>query len=260
MSTDGHNPHNPPNSGDQGWDQNQPAQDQGQNWDQNQNWDQGNNQSWDQGNNQSWDQNQGQAWDQGNNQAWDQSQGQGYGAGAPGYGAGAPGYGAPQLAPGEVPGPGGLPLAKWPKRALGALIDIVVPMFVISMLWTLLFDRDSLSTTDTSNSFQFNWSGSVIPNLVAWALIGLIAAATAQKTGQTIGRKMAKTQLLTEAGAVPSFGVIFARSLLHILDNLVCCLGFLFPLWDKQRQTFADKIMKTYVVDVERTGPINTQP
>lgn len=117
-----------------------------------------------------------------------------------------------------------------------------------------------MSTTDTSNSFQFNWSGSVIPNLVAWALIGLIAAATAQKTGQTIGRKMAKTQLPTEAGAVPSFGVIFARSLLHILDNLVCCLGFLFPLWDKQRQTFADKIMKTYVVDVERTGPINTQP
>ena len=42
----------------------------------------------------------------------------------------------------------------------------------------------------------------------------------------------------------------FGRDLLHILDLLPLWLGFLWPLWDARRQTFADKIMKTVVLKV----------
>lgn len=41
---------------------------------------------------------------------------------------------------------------------------------------------------------------------------------------------------------------VFVRSLAHVLDALPCYIGYLWPLWDQQRQTFADKVMKTVVV------------
>jgi uncharacterized RDD family membrane protein YckC len=50
-------------------------------------------------------------------------------------------------------------------------------------------------------------------------------------TGQVIGRGM---------GAV--------RWLAHIVDNLICYVGWLFPLWDAQKQTLADKIVGTVVI------------
>jgi hypothetical protein len=40
----------------------------------------------------------------------------------------------------------------------------------------------------------------------------------------------------------------FVRDLAHILDALPCYIGFLWPIWDSKRQTFADKIMNTVVV------------
>ena len=33
----------------------------------------------------------------------------------------------------------------------------------------------------------------------------------------------------------------------HILDG-VCFIGYLWPIWDAKKQTFADKIMNTYVI------------
>jgi hypothetical protein len=45
-------------------------------------------------------------------------------------------------------------------------------------------------------------------------------------------------------------GMAFARDICHILDSLACFIGWLFPLWDAKRQTFADKIISTVVVPV----------
>ncbi len=44
-------------------------------------------------------------------------------------------------------------------------------------------------------------------------------------------------------GAGRAIGRYFA----HIIDGLICFVGFLFPLWDPKRQTLADKIMSTVV-------------
>jgi len=37
----------------------------------------------------------------------------------------------------------------------------------------------------------------------------------------------------------------------HIVDGLSLFIGYLWPLWDKKRQTFADKIMSTVVVSAK---------
>ena len=35
------------------------------------------------------------------------------------------------------------------------------------------------------------------------------------------------------------------RQIAHYVDQFVCYLGYLWPLWDDKRQTLADKIMGT---------------
>ena len=53
-----------------------------------------------------------------------------------------------------------------------------------------------------------------------------------EQTGQPIGPLLA-----------------FARDLAHIVDGIICYVGFLLPLWDAKRQTLADKLVKTVVVN-----------
>jgi hypothetical protein len=44
------------------------------------------------------------------------------------------------------------------------------------------------------------------------------------------------------------------------VDSIICYVGYLFPLWDQQRQTLADKIMSTVVVVVPKQAFSLTPP
>ena len=70
-------------------------------------------------------------------------------------------------------------------------------------------------------------------------------------TGQTFGQKMVKIKTVSEETGQPSgFGNAFLRDLCHVVDSMVCYVGYLMPLWDGKRQTLADKIVRTVVVRV----------
>ena len=45
------------------------------------------------------------------------------------------------------------------------------------------------------------------------------------------------------------------RQIAHYVDQLICYIGYLWPLWDDQRQTIADKIMSTVCVPVGMPQP-----
>jgi uncharacterized RDD family membrane protein YckC len=69
------------------------------------------------------------------------------------------------------------------------------------------------------------------------------------QTGQSWGKKAVGLKLIAaDTGQVVGVGKAFLRDLCHILDGLPCYLGYLWPLWDEKKQTFADKIMNTYVI------------
>ncbi|TWP38868.1 RDD family protein [Leekyejoonella antrihumi] len=69
------------------------------------------------------------------------------------------------------------------------------------------------------------------------------------KTGQTVGRKAVGITLVSEQTGQPiGVGSAFVRDLAHILDSLICYIGWLWPLWDDKNQTLADKVMHTVVV------------
>ena len=70
-------------------------------------------------------------------------------------------------------------------------------------------------------------------------------------TGQSVGKQVLGLKLVRESDGQPiGPGMAFVRSLCHILDGLACYVGYLWPLWDAKRQTFADKIMSTLVIKV----------
>jgi uncharacterized RDD family membrane protein YckC len=75
------------------------------------------------------------------------------------------------------------------------------------------------------------------------------------KTGSSIGKSVLKFKVVSERTWQPiGFWLSIVRQVVHWVDQLVCYIGFLWPLWDNKRQTFADKIMGTVCV------PSNPQP
>jgi uncharacterized RDD family membrane protein YckC len=73
----------------------------------------------------------------------------------------------------------------------------------------------------------------------------------AGRTGQSLGKRATKIRLIGEETQAPiGIANAFIRDLVHILDWLTV-VGYLWPLWDDKKQTFADKIMKTVVVGAE---------
>jgi uncharacterized RDD family membrane protein YckC len=122
--------------------------------------------------------------------------------------------------------------ANWGQRVGAYLIDYA-PIFVLELIavisrnaiiWILFF-LASLGWWIYNRSFQ------------------------AGRTGQSLGKKTLHLRLLSEKTGEPiGAGMAFARDICHILDSLACYIGWLFPLWDAKRQTFADKIVGTVVI------------
>jgi uncharacterized RDD family membrane protein YckC len=150
---------------------------------------------------------------------------------------GQPGFGAPGIAQVpelQVPGPQvPQPLAGFAARVISYLIDYAAPLIV---LYSLL----SIGVV----------AGSVV--LAAVGYLGLLGFTMWNSwylqgtTGQSIGRRVAKTKLVkTETGQPVGFGIACARHLCHLLEFFI---GFLWPLWDSKRQTFADKMVGTVVI------------
>jgi len=129
-----------------------------------------------------------------------------------------------------VPPPAGAPapLADWGTRAVGFLID-ALPVVVLN---ALVFWSDFL-----------NWLGGLAG--VAYIIyLGHLEGTT----GQTPGKAIMGTRLVNERGELIQSGAGIGRKFVHILDNLVCLLGWFLPIVDVKRQTIADKVMQTYVV------------
>ena len=125
----------------------------------------------------------------------------------------------------------GPPLAGWGLRVQSALIDSVGPGLVAYLVQ--IFISQSLG---------------LLLSLAALGW-GLYNAYLAGQTGQSYGKKIAGTRLLREQdGQVIGGGLGIGRYFVHIIDGIPCGLGYLWPLWDAKKQTFADKILKTVVI------------
>ncbi|MFC7342156.1 RDD family protein [Saccharopolyspora griseoalba] len=172
-----------------------------------------------------------------------------------------PGYPQPSFGPMGA-GPAGV-LAEWGTRAVGYLIDGAIPMAMVFVLY--LIGGGAMAGIIAANG------DSQSPPVSFWILIVFMALAYLAivgfsiwnlcyrrgTTGQTLGQKYMKIKTVSEQTGQPiGFGYAFLRQIVHIVDSIICGLpiGWLAPLWDEKKQTWADKIMSTVVVHLDGPG------
>jgi uncharacterized RDD family membrane protein YckC len=164
---------------------------------------------------------------------------------SPGYSTTEPGYFAPPLRSDH---------ATWGQRVRARLIDqgptyVGLIIFCAGYLVSVIeLARSSGSTPD----FEIAAVAMIIGLSVMLASLPWVAYnrwMIAGKTGQSLGKRLTKIKMISEEINAPIGATnAFIRDLVHILDALTL-VGYLWPLWDDKKQTFADKIMRTIVVN-----------
>lgn len=137
--------------------------------------------------------------------------------------------------------------ANWGQRLGAYLVDvlILVPFYIVAGIGAGI-------NSGSGNAFG-----------VLLMVIGYIAAIAVAiwnlifrqgRTGWSIGKRTLGIRLLSESTGQPlGPGMTFVRMLAHILDALPCYIGYLWPIWDAKRQTFADKIIGSVVIPQQET-------
>lgn len=170
-----------------------------------------------------------------------------------GYGQQAQAYGQYGQGVGHTP-----QLASWGQRVVGYLVDYAVVgipatiamIVVYGSVFANLANMSSASPSVSGPSAGLMALGAVL-NLASLGLAIWNRWIRQGKTGQSIGKSVAGLKLVDATSGQPiGAGKAFLRDIAHIVDSIICGLpiGYLWPLWDEKRQTWADKIMSTYVV------------
>jgi len=184
-------------------------------------------------------QGQGGPYDQGQYGQGQYGQGQ-YGQGLPSYSQ----FGGQQGGFGPS-SQGGNQLASWGQRAGGYIIDAVI----IGVPTAVLYIIGAAANTPVLVVLGALWG------LVMWIWFAVQSGQYGSSPGMRVmGLKLVRAS----TGQVIGGGMGFVRELLHVvawaLCGLVYILDMLWPLWDGQRQTLADKVVGTVVLRVPPEG------
>ena len=144
--------------------------------------------------------------------------------------------------------------ASWSTRVRARLID-QFPTYlglIIFCVGYLIFIVRLASSGGSTSQLKGPAVAMIIGLGVMLASLGWVAYNRwyiAGRTGQSVGKRLSKIMLIgAETYAPIGPRNAFLRDLVHILDALTL-VGYLWPLWDDKRQTFADQVMKTVVID-----------
>jgi uncharacterized RDD family membrane protein YckC len=148
--------------------------------------------------------------------------------------------------------------AHWGKRVAAVLIDglLMSLAYLPALVGVLIIVGGAeTSTVNGTTTIENNDIGPVPILLIVLGGLAYLAFAIWNiiikqgRTGYTIGKGILGIKLIGEQSGQPiGAGKVFVRQLAHILDGF-CYIGYLWPLWDAKKQTFADKIMTTIVIN-----------
>ncbi len=150
--------------------------------------------------------------------------------------------------------------ASWGTRVGGYLINglMAIPFYLPAVISFFVIPKERRACTINGEPGTCN-----LPSGAGWAivvvvgLVGLIAyfvlySRMVARTGQAWGHKAVGVRIVdaTTGGNIGAGKAFFRFVIGHWLDGVVCYLGFLWPLWDANKQTFADKAFGTYSIKV----------
>ncbi len=129
-------------------------------------------------------------------------------------------------------GPSG-PRASFGRRLLAVIVDAVIVGVIEGVFWAILG----------------RGAGYGIGTLVSLAYFTYFEGSGA---GQTVGKRILGIRVIDFSSGGPlGYGKALLRWVGRIVSSIVCLLGYLWMLWDKEKQTWHDKIANTVVVPVE---------
>ena len=159
-------------------------------------------------------------------------------------------------------------VAGFGQRALAYLIDIGITMLglipvVLGIVFLAIAAPSDISTDQFGNTTTSGDSnpalaaiGGVLIALGVLTAIGITVWNRVFKmgrTGQSVGKKVIGLYLLDDKTGQPvGAGMAFLREIVNGLVNQVIYIGWLWMLWDADRQTLGDKAVHSSVVNVPK--------
>jgi Mce-associated membrane protein len=130
------------------------------------------------------------------------------------------------------------PVASWPSRAGAFTIDV---LFGVPVLATLAL------VALTTPRYGWLWWLSIVVGGLVFLVIALNRLLLPAMRGWSLGRAQSGIAVVRRDGSAPGPWRLLARDLAHLLDTAALFIGWLWPLWDARKRTFADLLLATEV-------------
>jgi Mce-associated membrane protein len=129
-------------------------------------------------------------------------------------------------------------LAPWHIRAAAFAIDVLPGVAVVAtmaLVWLAVPPRGM-------------WWWVSLSILIGAALLTMANRVVFPVVfGWSLGRALFGTEVVEPNGSSVAVGRLMAREFAHLLDTFSVFVGWLWPLWDPRRRTFADLLLRTEV-------------
>lgn len=135
----------------------------------------------------------------------------------------------------------GQPLASWPARAGAFSFDVLPGIGMIAVLALLAYSAVTVVQPG------WLWLVYVVAAAVIFLLMAVNRLLLPAITGWSLGRALLGIRVVRRDGATVGAWRLLARDLAHLLDTAALFVGWLWPLWDSRRRTFADLLLRTEV-------------
>ena len=133
-------------------------------------------------------------------------------------------------------------LAPWHIRAAAFLVDVLPGAAVVAtmaLVWLAL-------------PLGSPWWWLSVSVLAVAMLLTMVNRVVLPATiGWSLGRALVGIAVVRPDGTSVGVGRLLCRDLAHLLDTISVFVGWLWPLWDPRRRTFADLLLHTEVRRVE---------
>ena len=133
-------------------------------------------------------------------------------------------------------------LARWHSRACAFAVDVLPAIAVVTTMAVVSF-------TVPARSAWWWLCISVIGVAILLMLVNRLLLPTI--IGWSLGRALCGIGVVQRDGAAVGAWGLLLRDLAHLLDT-TSVVGWLWPLWDPRRRTFADILLRAEVRSVER--------
>lgn len=132
------------------------------------------------------------------------------------------------------------PRASFGTRLIAALIDGAI-LFAVNLVLSLVLKG----------------AGSALSVLVG---LGYYVYLEGSPSGQTVGKRAMNIRIVdADTGGPLGYGRAVVRYLGRIVSGFACLLGYLWMLWDKNKQTWHDKMATSVVVPTD-AYPVEAWP